>query len=161
LFNGLPDPRSCTEKVIRYFEEVLQPNGTALIIHTAWLYKAFWQFATREDDKCAVNQSKEGLRLLLEKGIILQDMQPHHWILLANMCNQPIPLSNLMTPARLRADRLTQEFITNLKDEIRAKEKKQTRSVATVDEANEEPETEPEHKRLRCIKEEEVVERIE
>lgn len=121
LFNGKPDSRSCTDKVIRYFREVLQPNGTSLIIHTAWLYKAFWQFARRADDLCAVNQSKEGLRLLLESGIVVQDMHPHHWILMANLCTTPILLSNLLSPARLRADRLTQEFITKMKDDLRKK----------------------------------------
>jgi len=120
LFNGKPDPRSCAEKIVRYFEEVLKPNGTALVIHVAWLYKAFWKFATRDDDMCAVNNSKEGLRLMLERGIIIQGMQPHDWLLLANLCDRPIPLKNLFTPARFRADRETQAFITNIQEEVRA-----------------------------------------
>ena len=47
-------------------------------------------------------------------------MQPHDWLLLANLCDRPIPLKNLFTPARFRADRETQAFITNIQEEVRA-----------------------------------------
>ncbi len=105
-FNGTKgDPKSCASQMIRYYTEVLRPNGVELVIKVAWLYKAFWQHATREDDKITVKNSLEGLEMMLEAGIRFSAMQPHDWIILANMCTEPIALTSLLSPARLTVDK--------------------------------------------------------
>lgn len=130
LFNGKPDPRSCAEKIIRYYHTVLRPNNTQLVIKVAWLYKAFWKFAVREDDKFTVNKSLEGLKLLLSAGIVVQGMKLQDWIILANMCSEPIKLQNLMLESRRIADVNTQKFIdgiieNNNNDETTQEEKEE------------------------------------
>jgi len=122
LFQGQADVRSCALKIIRYVNEVLRPNGVTLHIHVSWLYKAFWQQAVREDDKCTVRNSLEGLTLMQKAGIQFHAMKPHHWIMLANMCNEPIPLQQLLQSSRLTADKGVNDFLKKRESEV-SKEK--------------------------------------
>lgn len=111
MFGGNTDSRSCTNLVIDFFKRVLQPQNVTLHIHVASLFKASWQFATREDDKKTSENSLLGLRLLLEAGIEVDCMYMHHWLQLANLCESPIQLENILTEKRLGADAFVHDFI--------------------------------------------------
>jgi len=119
VFNGQSDLKSCTMQMIRYYREVLQPNGVELWIKVAWLYKAFWKHATRDDDKQTVENSLTGLKMMLEAGIRFLAMEPHDWIILAGMCNEPISLPILLSPARLTVDNGIKKFLTDLQDTMK------------------------------------------
>jgi hypothetical protein len=105
LFEGKADKKSCTMQMIRYFRQVLQPNGVQLVIKVAWLYKAFWQHAIREDDKQTVTNSLHGLELMFRAGIQFSEMRPYDWITLANMCTEPVSLATLLSVSRLTIDK--------------------------------------------------------
>lgn len=148
LFNGKCDSRSCAEKIIRYYNTVLKPNGTALTIVVAWLYKAFWQFAVREDDKVTAQNSLEGLKLLLQAGITVRGFRPHDWLVLANLSTESIYLKHLFSDSRMRADMETQKFIDKITLEIHNKEEERVtvlpkRVVGVVEE------DEPQTKRIK------------
>ncbi len=114
LFNNQADKKSCTLQIIRYYNEVLKPNGVQLLIKTSFLYKANWKFAVRDDDKQTVANSLAGLELMMDAGIKFSAMLPRDWILMANLCNEPIPLTILLSESRLKADRGIQAFLDNV-----------------------------------------------
>ncbi len=150
VFNGVGDSKSCALQMIRYYHEVLQPNGVALVIKVAWLYKAFWKNATRDDDKQTVANSLEGLEMMLEAGIRFQAMQPHDWIILANMCTEPIALPVLLSPARLTVDKGIGMFLNEVQKKLQ-KIQDDTNTQAQIAKHNKpETEFEPNAKR-KCI----------
>lgn len=120
FMQGRPDPKSCTEQLIHFNNTVLRPNGVRLTIAVAWLYKAFWRGCEREDDKLASMNSLEGLRMQLDSGIDVRGIRLNEWILLANMCTEPVYLKHLFQPSRMVADRETQAFIETQKTRNRA-----------------------------------------
>ncbi len=114
LFNGQADSRSCTVIVIEFYRTFLKPLHKKLTIFVAGLYKAFWEYSVRDDDKATVENSIEGCRLIQEEGIVLRGMRPRDWLFLVEQTTGVDP-TRLFTKNRFLMDAGTQRFLTLLK----------------------------------------------
>lgn len=122
------DTRSCAKQMCKFYRRELEPRNIKLYIHVAWLYKAFWSHAIRDDDKIAVQNSLDGLLMMLQHGIEIDAMLPCHWMQLANLCTQSIYLHHLLLQDRRSVDIFVQTFIDTQKQKL--KQEKQETSVS-------------------------------
>lgn len=110
------DERSCTNLIINFKNTVLKPNGVQLCLRVAWLYKAFWKQATLSHDIQASKNSLEGLQMLFKENIMVEAISKRDWIILANMCNEPINLNLLFSRKRMLADEFNARFLQEQRD---------------------------------------------
>ena len=109
LFKNQCDSRSCTELIITFFKEKLEPIGVSLTIKCASIYKANWEFSKRPDDIATVAKALEGVRMLLKNNILLECVKPCDWVFLASLA-QNINHLHLFSSARLATDNGISKF---------------------------------------------------
>jgi len=118
LFQGKCDSRSCCEVLLRFFQEHLLPRNISLRIKIASLYKANWEFATREDDLKTVENAQLGLQLLRDHGIVLESMKINDWKWLATLTtnvSEEILLKEPTLSRRAQIDQATEKYLLKIK----------------------------------------------
>ncbi len=116
------DERSCTDEVIRFYKQHLEPNNIQLEIKIASLYKADWALSQRPDDIGTVENARNGLEMLIRSGIDIYATGPDDWDFLASLCKVKIPPEILHHERRIQADRFTTEFLCAFKQEMHDKD---------------------------------------
>ena len=75
------DSRSCTERLLEWYEQEFQPRNITLSIECARLYKVMWQAETSDPEQTAgsefsyhrsVQNARQGVQLIREAGIQMQ-----------------------------------------------------------------------------------------
>jgi hypothetical protein len=95
-----PDATSCTESIIRWYNDYLEPKNISLTFRCANVYKAMWTFTDEEYAQLpghrryreSIGMAREGIRLLAREGIIVTSIGQEGWSFLTRLATlEPKP----------------------------------------------------------------------
>ena len=109
--------KSCTNKLIQLYNEVLKPNGIRLIIKVAFLHKAHWFIPNDSATAMEVENAKNGIRLLHSAGVQVYSMEKQDWKDLIRIGQVSLNIDEIYhrNGTRFMMDRFIATFLENIK----------------------------------------------
>lgn len=111
------DTRSCTELLIKWYENILKPLNIKLTIRVSNLYKCTWKNESNDSDPLnkrftnSTQQALLGLKLLLKSNIKITAMTDYSWRFLLDQVSTAVKIDEHQWSARKELDGKLQGFI--------------------------------------------------
>lgn len=122
--NGTYDFRSCTELIVKWYNNILKPRNITLSIECGSLYKVMWtEDATKFNEFSqnmyteSTNNARNGIKMIYDTGIEMTMITSDGWDFLLSQVKDKIDITDDQWSIRNEANQKFQNLLDKIKNE--------------------------------------------